>query len=555
MTGDGGPRRAGGSRSTAGARQLLGELARPDTLRRLMEVGVLHPRFLAASAAALPWAVGRGPSLGLLSQIHALARARKTAVVDRDGELSWLELDQRVNQLARGLGTLTEPDDEVALLLRNGRQFVETVLASQKTGRIAAPLNTWARTRELAGVLDRERPRVLVYDTRHAGQLRGAVRDRTALVHVGPDDDALPGSRPYPALRETGSRLPPAPVTARRGSAKVLIHTSGTTGTPKAAARGTGTESGAAALGVLDAVPFRHDDVMYMPNPLFHAFGLFTFAVGMFTGATMVLPDSFDPARAWRDLVDHGITAASLVPVMLRRMLDVDDPPDVRPDRLRILLASGAAMPPGLRRRVRERFGEVLYDLYGSTEAGWIAIATPASLQEAPAAVGRPVAGVEVAILDDAGRPASDGEGEIHVRSMATFDGYASGERSDHRAGYLATGDLGYLDDAGYLHVVGRADDMAVVGGENVYPDEVEAVIEELSGVTEVAVIGVDDDEMGQVLAAFVVGDADRDRIVTACREQLPSYKVPRRVHTVEELPRTSTGKVLRTALAEPDRD
>lgn len=533
-----------------GTRRLLGDLARPETLRRLTEMGVLHPRFLTAGAASLPWVAGRGPSLAVLSQIHALSRPTDLAVIDREGELRWGELDERINGLAHALLERgVEPDDQVAMVLRNGRRFVETTLACQRIGVVAAPLNTWGKEPELGGILERERPAALVYDVRHVGQLEAVVPDGIVTIHAGDDEDALPGSEPYEGMVAEGSPSPPSPVTTDRGSRRIVIHTSGTTGTPKAASRGTGAQGAASLLAVLDAVPYRHDDVMYMPNPMFHALGVLTFSIGMVTGATMVLPDAFDPEQAPYDLEEHRITAASFVPVMIRRMLGLDDAPDVDLSALRIVLASGSAMSPELRRRTVERFGDVLYDLYGSTEAGWVAIADPQTLREAPEAVGRPVAGVELAILDENGQPVEDGEGEIHVRSVATFEGYASGEETPERDGYLSTGDLGVIDERGYLHVVGRADDMVVVGGENVYPDEVEAVISEVDGVEDVAVVGVDDEEMGQVLTAFLVGDVDPDQVSSVCEDQLPSYKVPQRFQIVDELPRTSTGKVIRDEL------
>jgi fatty-acyl-CoA synthase len=526
----------------------------PGTFRRLAEMGLLDPRRVFAGAAALPWVLGRGASLGSLCQIQATSRPTRTAIIDRHGSLTWWELDQRVNALGRALGTLgVEPGAQAAILLRNGREFCETVVAAQKVGVVPAPMNTWGRTRELGAILDRARPGVLVYDTRHADALAGVVPRGVRLVHVGPGEGALEGSQPYEEVLASESSAPPSPVVRDRGSNTVLIHTSGTTGTPKAAARSAGTAGAVVLLGLLAAIPYRHDDVMYIPNPLFHALGLGMLTVALGAGATMVLPDAFDPRRSLEDMARHRVTAASFVPVMLRRILDLDDPPDADLSSLRIVLASGSAMPAELRRRAMARFGEVLYDLYGSTEAGWIAIATPESMQAAPDSVGQPVAGVDVAILDPAGEPVMDGEGEVHVRSGAMFSGYASGEETAHRAGYLSTGDLGYLDADGYLYVVGRADDMVVVGGENVYPDEVEALIAELDGVEDVAVLGAPDDEMGQVLVAYVVGTASVEEVRTACERDLPSYKVPRRIERVDEVPRTATGKVLRRALGTAD--
>jgi fatty-acyl-CoA synthase len=159
--------------------------------------------------------------------------------------------------------------------------------------------------------------------------------------------------------------------------------------------------------------------------------------------------------------------------------------------------------------------------------------------------VGRPVPGVELTVLSEEGKAVPVGEtGELHVRAGAIFEGYTTGEGKGHREGYVALGDLGRLDEEGYLHVEGRADDMVVIGGENVYPVEVEEAIQALDGVEEVAVVGVDDPEYGQVLAAFVVGSVEPDAVREHCRTHLSSFKVPRRVEILDDLPRTATGKV-----------
>jgi fatty-acyl-CoA synthase len=519
---------------------------------RIAGAGMLDPRRMVGGLAVLPWVVGRGSSLASLAQIHALASPRSTALVDTEGALTWWQLDRRIDRLVRALhGLGAEPGAEVALVLRNGRQFVETFLGAQRAGMVAAPLNTWSRAQEMAAILDRQRPAVLVYDTRNADTLEGNVPDGTRLVHVGPDGDALDGSVAYEQVLAEQRPLPLAPVTRDRGAARILIHTSGTTGVPKAASRDTGTSAGQALLSVLEVVPFRHDDVLYIPNPMFHSLGILALSIGMATGAAMVLPDRFDPAQAFEDLARYRVTAAAFVPVMLRRMVDLDDRPDVDLSRLRVVMASGSAISRELRERVADKFGEVLYDLYGSTEAGWVAIATPESIREAPDAIGAPVPGVEVVLLDDDGNQVDDGEGVISVRSAATFEGYTSGEESDQRGDYLSTGDLGRFDERGYLHVVGRADDMVVVGGENVYPDEVVAVIEAMGTVEEATVFGVEDEEYGSVLVAYVVGDVTPDDVRGACKNDLPSYKVPKKIEIVGDLPRTATGKVKRKELVE----
>lgn len=532
----------------------IAEMLHPQTFARLYEAGVFRPRTVAAGAGVLPWLLGRGPSLGLVSQLHAAARPQRPAIVDRQGTLSWRELDRRANRLARGLLALgVAPGDQIATLVRNGAEQVEAVLAAQKLGVVIAPLNTWATSDELATILERSTPAVLFYDTRHAGQLDGAVPRTVQLVAVGDVADELDGSTAYAhVLAEDASTL--APVARRRGSPELVIHTSGTTGTPKAASRDAASMAGPALVALLRVVPYRHDDTVYIPAPMFHSFGLLSLSAALLVGMTMVLPDAFDPEQALYDIDTHRITAASLVPVMVRRILDL--PAETRGAHdvscLRIVLTSGSSMSPELRRAGMEAFGDVLYDLYGSTEAGWVAIADPQDIATRPEAVGKPAPGIDVAILGPDGRRLPAGEtGEIHARSGVQFSGYRSGESTDEHAGYLRLGDLGHLDDDGYLHVSGRADDMAVIGGENVYPIEVEQVIETVEGVDDVAVVGVPSDEYGQVLVAFVVGDADPGDVRAACERRLASFKVPRDIHMVDELPRTSTGKVLRPELRE----
>lgn len=528
-------------------------LASPATLRRVWDSGILDPAAGLAALRAAPWALGRGPSLGLACRINATAYGAKEAIVDRHGTLTWAELEARANRTARALAAVgASPGQRVATLLRNGREQAEVILAAQKVGVVASPINTWARPNELRAVLEQTRPAVLVYDTRHADQVPEAA-DGPALVAVG-DRGAVSGSRPYEEWIEEQAPSPPAPITTDRGSSRIVIHTSGTTGKPKGAARRTDAGEVATFLGLLSVVPYRREDVLFCPAPLFHSFGLLTFSAGMILGATMVLPDRFDPREALGMIEHTRATAASLVPVMIRRIVQLPD--DVRAGHdvssLRIVMVSGSALPQELRLRARDALGDVLYDLYGSTEAGWVAIATPEDMARRPGAVGRPVPGVDVAVLAPDGRRLPPGEtGEIHVRSAAVFEGYTSGDSGPGRQGFLSLGDLGRVDDEGFLFVEGRADDMVVIGGENVYPIEVEEVIQGVPGVEEVAVVGVEDAEYGHALAAFVVGSADAGDIEETCRSELASFKVPRRIEHVDELPHTGTGKVRKRELVE----
>jgi fatty-acyl-CoA synthase len=182
-----------------------------------------------------------------------------------------------------------------------------------------------------------------------------------------------------------------------------------------------------------------------------------------------------------------------------------------------------------------------------------VAIATPDDVRERTGTVGRPVLGVEVAAFSRQGERLPAGQtGELHVRSPAVFEGYVTGEDAPQREGFLALGDLGHLDEEGYLHVEGREDEMVVVGGENVYPIEVEEAIAALDGVDDVAVVGEEDPEYGEVLTAFYTGSAEPDAIRSACEESLATFKVPRRFERLDALPRTATGKIRKADLPDP---
>jgi acyl-CoA synthetase (AMP-forming)/AMP-acid ligase II len=201
-----------------------------------------------------------------------------------------------------------------------------------------------------------------------------------------------------------------------------------------------------------------------------------------------------------------------------------------------------------------DRFGDVVYNNYNATEAGMIATATPADLRNAPDTAGTPAAGTEIAILDDQRQEVAPGMvGTIYVRNKTQFGGYTSGTTKEFHDGYMASGDIGYVDGAGLLFVVGRDDEMIVSGGENVYPIEVEKTLAAHRDVAEASVLGVDDEQYGQRLVAFVVledqASATVESLKQHVRDNLTNYKVPREIFAIEELPRSSTGKIARGEL------
>lgn len=531
---------------------------KPSTVKQLRRSGALTGSPLALGLS-LPWLLGRGASLGVVSQVNGMAHPEKTAIIDAMGSVTFSELDALANQTAHALRELgLKPGQRIALLLRNGRHIAQILLAAQKIGVVSCPLNTWGKAAEIGAALSSADPRLVIYDTRSSEMLQEAMHgQRYDCVYVG--DGSF--GRSFDDIVAEQPRFPVSPFTLRRGSPAVVIHTSGTTGRPKGAARDAGSAGLGSLADLLRVVPYTSDDIVFCPAPIFHSFGLATLTFATVLGATMILPERFDAAEALYLMSEHRATAASLVPVMLRRIvahIDVHGhPPDL--SALHIVLASGSSLGSDLRQRVTEIFGPVLYDLYGSTEAGWVSIADPDAMQNHPESVGRAVPGVKVKVVSSSGEEVPAGStGLICLKSDVHFEGYLEGEAPKTFGGYMSIGDEGFIDEEGFLFVQGRADDMVVIGGENVYPIEVEAAIDSIPGVIESAVVGIEDHEFGHVLAAFIEGDVTTEQVARYCRDHLAGFKVPRRIEVTAELPRNGTGKVMKKELArqlKPQKD
>ena len=323
--------------------------------------------------------------------------------------------------------------------------------------------------------------------------------------------------------------------------------TSGTTGAPKGARRPTPHGFGP-LVSIIDRIPLHARNTTMIAAPIFHTWGYAALQVSFALRATVVLHRRFDPAATLTALVAQRCDAMFAVPVMLQRLMEVE-PPLPRPP-LKVVAVSGSALPGNLATAFMDRYGDVLYNLYGSTEVSWASIAGPRELRAAPTTAGRPPHGTRLAILDENGRPVRDGEvGRIFVGNEMLFEGYTSGVGRESRDGLLDTGDLGRLDADGLLFVDGRADDMIVSGGENVFPSELEDLSARLPQVREVAVIGVPDPDYGQRLAAFLAlrpGETlDPEAVREYVRRYLARFSVPRDVVFVKYLPRNATGKVL----------
>jgi fatty-acyl-CoA synthase len=433
-------------------------------------------------------------------------------------------------------------------MLPNRVEAIETLCAVTQAGGTPVPVNTRFHTEEVERLLMEQDVDMVVVDEEHRDRL-GRFPGR--IIECGDE---------YENLLAGGADGPGKSAGARSGAPEskgIVIHTSGTTGHPKGAERELTQNGVLPTLAFLNRVPVRADEVIAVPAPVFHALGLAGAILPLALGGTLLLEERFDPFECLRLLVRHQVGGLVVVPVMLRRLCDAAESGDAGPlpGGLRWILCSGSALQPALERRARRLFGPTLRNLYGSTEAGWVSVATPSDCVRKPGTVGRPLPGIDLQVVGPEGVECAPGEvGEILVRSKAIFSGY-TGDSSAHvdAAGAYKLGDLGWFDEDGYLFVADRADDMVVTGGENVYPAEVERVLHEDPGVDDAAVVGVEDREYGHVLAAFVVPAAGSglsvEGVKASCRAHLANYKVPKHVWLVDALPYNASGKVLRRSL------
>jgi acyl-CoA synthetase (AMP-forming)/AMP-acid ligase II len=516
-------------------------------LREAGILGLLRPDKAARMGATfLRW--GASPATGVA--VAAIHYPHETALIDERGSLTFQELHRRTNALAHafermGIGY----GDGVGIMCRNHRGFIEATLAAAKLGASALYLNTMFAGPQLVEVTRREEPKVLVYDEEFEGLLAG-VDERVARVVGWVDEatDALTLESLIAANDDSNLKPPP-------DKPRFVILTSGTTGTPKGAQRSS-PEGLLALAALIDKIPYRSREKMVIAAPLFHSWGFLHFVMSLPTASTIVLRRRFDPEETLKAVERERAQVLAVVPVMIQRILQLPAETLDRYDlsSLRITALSGSALPGELAIAWMDRFGDTIYNLYGSTEVAYATVATPADLRAAPGTAGRPPYGTVVRIYDEEGREQPPGEvGRIFVGNEMSFEGYTGGGGKQAIDGLLSSGDVGHFDAAGRLFVDGRDDEMIVSGGENVFPREVEDLLADHEAVVEVAVIGVEDEEFGQRLKAFVVRaegtEVGADELRSHVKSNLASYKTPREIEFMDELPRNATGKVLKREL------
>ncbi len=516
-------------------------------LRDAEILGLLRPDIAAKIGYTfLRW--GPSPATGIA--IAAIHYPHEQALIDERGSLTFEQLHRRTNALAHafermGIGY----GDGIGVMCRNHRGFIEATVAAAKIGASALYLNTMFAGPQLVEVTHREAPKALVFDEEFS-ELLEDVDDGIERVIGWADGETEEPTLDTLIAANDESDLKPPPDHPR-----FVILTSGTTGSPKGAQRSS-PDGLLMVAALIDKIPFRSREKMMVAAPLFHSWGFFHFVMSLPTASTLVLRRRFDPEGTLQAVQEHRTQVLAVVPVMIQRILQLPEETLRSYDlsSLRITSISGSALPGELALEWMDRFGDNVYNLYGSTEVAFGTVATPEDLRAAPGTAGRPPYGTAIRLYDEAGREVPRGEvGRIFVGNEMSFEGYTGGGNKEVIDGLLSSGDVGHFDADGRLFIDGRDDEMIVSGGENVFPREVEDLLADHESVVEVAVIGVDDEEFGQRLKAFVVVTEDSDvsegDLKKHVKAHLASYKTPREFEFLDELPRNATGKVMKREL------
>ncbi len=482
----------------------------------------------------------------------ALRYPNRDAIIDERGPLTFRQVHLQSNALARGLAAAGVGEgDAVAVMCRNHRWIVEVTVAASKLGASSLYLNTAFAGPQLLDVLGREQPKAVIYDAEFA-ELFG--QEPTKIRFIAwrePEEQASAPTLQQLIEGQSTADLHPPSTTGR-----VVILTSGTTGTPKGASRKQ-PDSLEPAAALFSRIPLKALGTTFIAAPMFHTWGYGHFTLSLPLSSTLLLRRRFEPEETLRAVAMHKASVLAMVPVMLQRILELPQQTIARYDLscLKVISLSGSSLPGELAIRAMDVFGDIVYNLYGSTEVAWATIATPAELRAAPGTAGRPPMGTVVKVLDEAGREVPTGHsGRIFVGNEMVFDGYTGGGGKEIINGLMSTGDIGRFDAEGRLFVEGRDDEMIVSGGENVFPREVEDLLADHQEIEEAAVIGVEDPQFGQRLKAFVVkrngSSLTEQDIQGYVKANLARYKVPREVVFLPRLPRNATGKILKRELS-----
>ncbi len=484
----------------------------------------------------------------------------KTAIEFNGAKQTYGELERNTGRAASRLVSLdVQKGDRVAILLPKCLEFLYFHMANLRYGSITLPLNPAYAVEEVKYFLEDSGATLFITDREWLDKAGAAfdsmaVSPRVLCLESGAGvDGVLSGGTADPA----GSEPPPVHPAAPDDVA-ALLYTSGTTGKPKGAMI---THGNLVANNdtLFEAWGWSDSDVMLHALPLFHVHGLFVaLHVAFRAGASVIMLEKFDPIEVLRTIETRICTVFMGVPTMYNRFVNLPESDSFDLSGARLMVAGSAPLSATTFRRFKQRFGIIPLERYGMTEVG-MAVSNPLDDKRKAGAIGLPLPGVEIRIVkDDTLEPVAVSEvGEVQIKGANVFKGYWNQPEKTAETftadGWLKSGDLGYFDEDGYIILVGRSKELIITGGLNVYPKEVEVVLDSFGPVLESAVLGVPDPDFGEKIVAVLVpkGDADIDteELSTFCRTRLASYKCPRIYTVIGALPRNAMGKVRKTPL------
>ncbi|MCB2225602.1 MAG: AMP-binding protein [Desulfarculaceae bacterium] len=496
---------------------------------------------------------------------RALARSAernpgKTAIIYEDRSWTYDQLNRRVNRLCWALSAWgLAKGDKLAVLALNGPEYLEIYHACAKLGVWLVPINYRLKAPEVGYRLEHSRASALVLGPEYLPLFDGldpeckrAVRDRVMVLG---SELTPPAMASYEQMLAAGEEAEPE-VDLAPEDILFIGYTGGTTGRSKGAL----TSNRAIVAGYLYKVldyGLGPGEVTLNPGPFWHTAPRNFSSLALYMGGTAVVMKSFDPAEYLRLVAKHKVTYSFLVPTMFSAILGLGDHQDHDISSLKVLLSGGSPLPTPVKEAALRRFGPVLNEFYAATETLIVTSINAREMTRKTRSVGRPVWDSYVKLLDDKGRPTPQGQvGEVYMRCPSLFSGYYRDPEktaASFRDGWFTLGDMGRLDEEGFLYIVDRRTDMVISGGENIYPSEVEEVLLRHPKVAEVAVIGVPDEKWGETLKAVVVlkngQQSSYEEIAEYCADKLADYLKPRTVDFVAELPRSPVGKVLKRKL------
>lgn len=499
-------------------------------------------------------------TVGRVAAHIARIQPGKLALYDGKQQLTYGELDDRVGRLAASLAASgIGKGDVVSAFLPNCIEYVCVVLAVARAGAIFSPINPRFKSYEIGKLLKQALPKVIFTTRERVAAVAEASRlaDIPGVMFVVVDEaDSLPGG--ILAMRQLlampGKSLP----VVEENDYFSLMFTSGTTGEPKGAL----ATHRARMLWVLNAAVqygLNEDDIYLGTMPQVHSAGLTFTLIHLYVGATVRVLEHFSQ-EAFLDIVERErITSSLTVPTMLNMILEVldNDPLEHDLSSLKRVLTCGAPLPLMTKKKVIAAISDQLYDYYGSTESNSMSVLKPRDQLRKPGSVGQPFTNVEIMIAGPDGEALPPGEtGEIWCANPSLMTGYLNnpeGTAAAFTGRWFHTGDLGYLDDEGFLYVVGRLKDLIVSGGVNIYPAEIEQILLMHPAILDCAVVGIPDPKWGQAVKAFVTlrrnWQLDLAEVQAHCKKYLADFKKPRALEIVAEIPKNAGGKTMKAEL------